>query len=86
MNKVLLVFFFYGLSIISAFAQTGYSIYTEKDWALRKKIMKFLATPLKSDLIVYRWGDLDEWDKLGGKENLPLKITQEFWEKKMIIV
>ncbi len=84
MNKGLLFLFIYGLFLFPAFSQTGYSIYTEKDWSLRKKIMKVLATPLKVDLIVYRWGDLDEWDKLGGKENLPLKITQEFWEKKMI--
>ena len=55
------------LPVFSSFSQTDYSIYTEKDWAKRKKIMKLLASPLKAALIVYRWGDLDEWDELGGK-------------------
>ncbi|MEE2742706.1 MAG: hypothetical protein VYD54_02295, partial [Bdellovibrionota bacterium] len=84
MTKCVSIFALMLLPLFSAFSQTDYSVYTEKDWAKRKKIMKLLASPLKAALIVYRWGDLDEWDELGGKKNLPNKLTQAYWEKKML--
>jgi len=84
MIKCILLISFIFLPLFSSFSQTDYSIYTEKDWAKRKQIMKLLASPLKAPLIVYRWGDLDEWEELGGKKNLPNKITQAYWEKKML--
>ncbi|MDC0254154.1 hypothetical protein OAK75_04605 [Bacteriovoracales bacterium] len=84
MTRCVSIFALMFLPLFSAFSQTDYSVYTEKDWAKRKKIMKLLASPLKAALIVYRWGDLDEWDELGGKKNLPNKLTQAYWEKKML--